>query len=899
MKYQRTIASVVLLLPVSAGRAWADASEWEDTFYQYRVPVTIETDSAGWQEIPLTAADIVSAINTREELKYDSRWFAYNHVKIVNVDEAGTTLNEPVEAGFHLIVDEHNHIDPEFAAKKAELEVNVEPGAMYLLRYTASGAGGSPVRSLEPIFPVLHRLRSYAALISHDARVLPLGQTEREVLIIPNTAILPLKLNDSNKAIITNISLHRCDIRMLANLPTAGTVHWMLYYQPMTGHFLTIPDLRRPSLPTSMTGKAKIEPAERYEGNTRYPVGKSDGLSVWFAETTVKLTPSTPPPTGETQPIRITAAANEAQSFQLVLRPQKPVDFPAKVTSSDLVHGEHQISGDRVTAQEVDFVPITEPSYLSPTRYRGPLADPLLKLSARSLSPVAGNFVLWMTVNVPSGTPAGAYSGTLTLALGSDDSMDLPFIVEVYGFELPAISPFRSSMGGAHMTKSIGDSKTIADYHQAFSRAEIRELAHNYFDVMAENKFTPHSVAQYSKIGMEWTPPPQGFNVDAPGNFISLHDWDFTEFNEDLRHYMDELKVNAFTLVHTNPSVIMRFKHLPGESLAEYDRHPHHSSLDWQNWRKMTYVGYDKREDDDYIEITRNQYDHLVMQFYRKIAENLDAHGWLDYAYVLVDETAYRGYEPLLHFIRLMKSDPLTARIRIAWCIQGMSPFNYRSNETDPNYAFNDLLDIYVPEINENVHYWQPYFFSDYHIKPKREKLWNYVTYTARVAIDVPGINNRVIPLEVFNNGGGGFMEWATFIWDSQAHHHSNHSNPWEQPYTRWGNGAMAYFYPPRKSGAAPSFDPTVTPSLRVMTYREGVDDYEYAWLLEQLIHKGREQGVDVSAQQQVLDDIQRFFPSMVHWSQNDAWYLELRDRLARAIEALAPRIASSQSGTE
>ena len=55
------------------------------------------------------------------------------------------------------------------------------------------------------------------------------------------------------------------------------------------------------------------------------------------------------------------------------------------------------------------------------------------------------------------------------------------------------------------------------------------------------------------------------------------------------------------------------------------------------------------------------------------MAENLEANGWLDYANILIDETAYRGYEQFLDFIRLLKSDPLTARIKIAWCIQSMA----------------------------------------------------------------------------------------------------------------------------------------------------------------------------------------------------------------------------------
>ena len=79
-----------------------------------------------------------------------------------------------------------------------------------------------------------------------------------------------------------------------------------------------------------------------------------------------------------------------------------------------------------------------------------------------------------------------------------------------------------------------------------------------------------------------------------------------------------------------------------------------------------------------------------------------------------------------------------------------------------------------------------------------------------------------------------------------------------------------------------------MTPSLRVMTFRESVDDYDYARILEDLVVRGRENQADVGAGEQVISNIGRFFYNSVHWSQNDAWYLEQRDRMARAIVQLA-----------
>jgi len=881
------IRAHALLLCLLMAAETQGADEWYDSFYQYRIPVTIQADTPGWHTVPLTSADIVRAVNVNEQLAFDPTWFAFNQVKVVEVDDAGRTVNGDFDAGFALVLDEQQLIPADaLDGSREQLDLPVEPGANYLLRYINEGGGASPVLRFEPLYPVTHKLQTTAYLTSHEPRMLPLARTSREVLIVPNTATMPLRVRDAYITGLKDISLQRAQIVFAAYFDKPGQKRLVLYYQPLTGRFLTVPQRRLDAVPLTHAKIERLGPAEKYEGITQYRLPGTEEVSVWFAETTVKLTPDMKAPAAESSTIRLTSAANEAQSFQLVLQPRQMLEFRG-MQSSDLVGPSGKITAEAIRVQRVEYVPITEPSFLSPVRHRGLIGDALTEAHNQGLSPIDGNAGYWLTVRIPAGAAAGVYRGKVTVDLGAS-RLELPIEVEVYGFELPEFSPFRSSMGGAHLTKAFFDGeKTVADYHGVTSKSDLKKLARGYYDEMARNKFTPHNVAQYSDIGMNWTPPPQGYNIDSEGNDFKLHDWDFTEFNRDLAHYIDKLKVNAFTLVHVDPTSIPIFMHLPGAELETYNRHPQYSSLSWQTFREMTMVGYDKREKDQYIEITKSQYNHLVRDFYRAIAENLQQHGWLDYAYILSDETAERGYKPYLDFIKLLKSDPLTARIQHVWCLQDSPAFNFKADPADPNYAFNNLLDVYLPETNENHHFWEKYYFTDYDIDQKREKLWNYVTYSSRVAIDAPGINNRAIALEVFNNGGSGFLIWGTFIWDSKAHQESNHDNPWEQPWTRWGNGAMSYFYPPRKAGPASQPDFTIVPSLRVETYRESVDDFEYAWMLEKAIADARTRGLDVSEQQDVLDDIQRFFPEMVQWSQNDAWYLELRDRMARAIVQL------------
>ena len=77
--------------------------------------------------------------------------------------------------------------------------------------------------------------------------------------------------------------------------------------------------------------------------------------------------------------------------------------------------------------------------------------------------------------------------------------------------------------------------------------------------------------------------------------------------------------------------------------------------------------------------------------------------------------------------------------------------------------------------------------------------------------------------------------------------------------------------------------------------FREAVDDYEYAYILENLVKEAQKRKVDATAGKLVLNDINRFFHNSVHWSQNDAWYLDLRDRMAGAIVELKARVKNTK----
>ena len=883
---------------------------WHDTFYQYRVPISFHVGEPGWHRIPITEAQITAAINALDPLEYRDAAFAYNYLRCVEVDAGGHAIDPDAAGGFYLVetgpdltggwterVRPTSEAVPMFEAEHGfdlpvrdgdNLVVKVEPDAHYLLRYTTAG-GGSPALKYEPIHPEGTSLNTHGFRMSYEPRLLPLTEAAREALVQPGADTMTLIIGGRFVNTPKDLSLRKSQIVFLADVREPGDKHWVLYYQPMGTHFLMVPDKRHPEVPARVAQDVSIGPAARYDGNTRYRLSSDRRADVWFAETTVKLTPETPVPAAQQTAVRISAARRERQSFQVVVSPRHPLEV-AGVGVSEFTADGARIGAERVTVRTVEYVPVRRTSYITPTAYRGWIADPLTEVAPRTAHPDNGNQAYWITVDVPADAVPGAYRAALRLEGNGSTLFEIPLELTVRPFTLPEFSPFQTCMGGQYFAKPCAPAEAGGEpprnmaYHGVTRRGDLQRLATAHYEVMTRNKFAPKNAALYTPIGLRWDPPPEGYNVDKPGNFFRLYDWDFEAFNAQLAHFIDELKLNTICIYHSNPSALNIFMHLPGKELTGYPVSVPFTTYAWQTYREAHFVGYDIDESHSYRklakDITRDQYDRLVLDFFRAMAGNLAAHGWLEHAMIMIDETHHD--RNLKHFLRLMKSDPLTARIRIGVCVQGLTYF------TDPEYK--GLLDFYIPELDENYNRWEPFYFTDYGIAPDPRKLWNYVVTSARFAIDAPGINNRQIGLDMWQRGGSGYLCWDTVVYHHTRADFANARgrNPWSHPFTTFANGGLSFFYPPRRDTQYPAGpDFTVTPSLRMEIHREGVDDYEYAWLLERAMRAAEQAGTDVSAARAVFADVRRFFHNANLWSQNDAYFLELRERMAEAIERL------------
>lgn len=168
--------------------------------------------------------------------------------------------------------------------------------------------------------------------------------------------------------------------------------------------------------------------------------------TIWTSSPLVKIMKDTPVPKNSAQGVRIYAAGNEYEPFQLVLTPKKPLGN-IKVIPHTLVGPKNaKIEAWNITVKNVEYVNCTEPSSedVKPGLYPDPLPDhtPFAAQSGK-------NSAVWVTVYVPRNIPAGDYRGTIDVVGSGIGKVIVPLSVHVWNFTLPSVSRLRTAYGNA------------------------------------------------------------------------------------------------------------------------------------------------------------------------------------------------------------------------------------------------------------------------------------------------------------------------------------------------------------------------------------------------------------------------------------------------------------------
>ncbi|MCF7854306.1 MAG: DUF4091 domain-containing protein [Candidatus Pacebacteria bacterium] len=226
--------------------------------------------------------------------------------------------------------------------------------------------------------------------------------------------------------------------------------------------------------------------------------------------------------------VRLHAAANEFESFQIVVTSRNGHLEIGETTISDLTGASGRISSDEVS---VNVVGMLRGLAADSHTQIGPFPDVLYPEGHHSHVVPNTNHALFFTIYVPCGTQAGDYEGTVTLNVNGESLEPIPVHLHVWNFGLPRETHVATQLFAIDIT-SICYWYGVAPWEE-----RARELIERYLENMAEHRFSPASTPPLPRIRWEEFPDrtegrfDQGIHFQ-PGRKLTLAGPKFEEMTE-------------------------------------------------------------------------------------------------------------------------------------------------------------------------------------------------------------------------------------------------------------------------------------------------------------------------------------------------------------------------------
>lgn len=527
--------------------------------------------------------------------------------------------------------------------------------------------------------------------------------------------------------------------------------------------------------------------------STAFP--QANEISIWVAPCEQKIRPDDPVEkenlvwNESDKKISIAGAGNQHVAFQVVVTVPVPEDHNAKaaegffVKASDLKSdGGNIIPNGRVKLYLEQYILLYgKSSLVGATGFWPDALAPLkvpFNMQALYRQPhyeIVRNKSIWIDVAIPAKTPAGNYKGIIDVTQNGRLLSQLKVELKVYDFSLPdkthLITYMNISRGG------------LADfYHKPDSSREIDSLTQIYYKFLYDHRMEP------------W------FNDQLQPKVIVHNEKVTVQFNDErYRYYMDSLRTNR-VLLNSYPSELKR-QIMVKEFSPEF--------------RKM------------------------VGSYLTQVASYFEKHGWKDKLVFNspIDEPDSkedfentRLWAGLVHQAApgipfLATKTPVPPKEHPDWgTLQGyVNDFSIHGN------MLNDPKVKLAIRENEAKGGEMTWYISCDQTYPQP----NYF-------IDAPALDPVMIPWITARYHMDGILYWALNYWTETA-------NPWLDAVTFHSgflcsdgyvlNGEGSLLYPgdyTKEYTGQPNVNGPVS-SIRLELLREGMEDYEYLWMLKHL----------------------------------------------------------------
>ena len=556
---------------------------------------------------------------------------------------------------------------------------------------------------------------------------------------------------------------------------TPGVSKYYVYFDVLTHEGHPQPTLDEGLGAATLTGDSGSPEAGGYYHQVAGATGLS-GLQVWAAPTVEKVLKTMAAPVAS-EPLRIAAARGEFEPFQIVV--QAPSAQSLNVNVSDFIRGSDVITG--VTIHRVDYVNITTTG--DHFDRLGWWPDPLWPLDGGDTVsfPANENQPLWFTVHVPWDAAPGVYQATVSVG-----SANIPVQLEVWDFSLPREIHLASEWG-------FGWSSIVQDVYQGTAGdwdcywAMVEAFKQDFIN----HRLIPKGVAW--PAGLNY---PGGVEYDCNGHLDpdAWGDWDFATIGGKYIHGQDGFNdgYGFPVFLSHGPKSNWPPNSLPssfcGESRSGVLGSPAYQAK-WKQYLSAV---------DDYI--VSGSYDDAAYYHIVNEPQTFDDYTIAGQISALTEEAAPH--------LRQLISEQVEPDI-----------YNYPGAK----------IDIWMPTISN----YEPGKSHDRQ-KNHGEEVWWYYLYgddpplPNPILMSHPGMEARITP----------WLAWAERV-DGLLHYNATDwsPNPWDTPnVTGKDNGDGFFFYPPRKDGSnldhCGQNGHRLVPSIRWENLRDGMEDYEYLWLL-------------------------------------------------------------------
>ncbi len=480
--------------------------------------------------------------------------------------------------------------------------------------------------------------------------------------------------------------------------------------------------------------------------------------------------------------VSVAGAANEHVAFQVVIttpvppgwRPKAPDGFFITATELTSAQGK-KIEQKQINLYLEHYVLIYAiSSPVGATGYWPDALAPVREPFGMAVQyEVTGNRPVWVDVAIPTGTPAGTYSGKVTVTQHGKALETLTVQVEVYGFSLPDDTHLITYM-------NVSKGELAGFYNKPVSSPEIEQLTGKYFDFLYEHRMET------------WFNDPLVPEITVKGEDIEV------KFNDERYDFYLNKRKTKRVIFEAGPHDLTR--HITAEPFSD-------------EFNKKITV-----------------YLKAVESYFRK-------NGWIDrlvFNSPIDEPNTKEDYEETRKWAELVhKAVPgvpfLATESPVSdnpdWgTLRGyVNNFCVHGNSLNEPAVKKALIEEQAKGgeatwyISCDQAYPQPNYF-----------------------IDAPALDLVMVPWITARYHMNGILYWAMNFWNQTP-------NPWLDPVTYISgfhcsggyvlNGEGSVIYPgdyTKQFTGQPNVDGPVS-SMRLELLRDGIEDYEYLWMLKNL----------------------------------------------------------------